>query len=244
MTDKTFTDVDGIGAKTAKALQAAGIADVAALAAVDTANPPELKGFKGTPAWWDWTAAAKKLLPPETEATTEASEIEATTEAPAATPTPDLPQEAAPLTPESASVIASAEATPEEQKDGAGQPHPAGSGPTSEDPYEGPVLVVTGPKGGFRRAGFQFGKEPTTLTPADFGPAGSDEEVEAARRFIAIYREPKLNVTLRAPDGSLIEIDPAAVAAVEAALTDASTEEEIRQAIAGLSVAMTGEPIA
>ncbi|NCP19065.1 MAG: hypothetical protein GW855_07900 [Erythrobacter sp.] len=235
MTEKTLTDVDGIGAKTAKALKAAGIADIAALAAVDTANPPELKGFNGTPAWWDWAAAAKTLLPSEAEAATGPS---ATSED---TPAPDLPQEAAPLTPEAASVIASAEATPEEQKEGAGQPHPAGSAPNSEDPYDGPVLVVTGPKGGFRRAGFSFDATPRELTPADFGPADPGEEIEAARRFLAIYREPRLDVTLRHPDGSLIEIDPAAVEAVEAALSTANSEEEIRQAVASLSVAMAGE---
>lgn len=221
MTEKThkLTDVDGVGTKTAKALVAAGIGDVAALAAIDLASPPKLDGFNGQPAWTDWVASAKKLGEETTVPST------------GGTPRP--------VTPESASVIASAAASEDEQQEGAGQPHPAGSGPIGEDPYDGPVLVVTGPKTGFYRAGFRFDATPRELTPSDFG-----DGIEAARKFIAIYREPKLIVTLRHPDGSLIEIDPAAIEAADAALAGATTEDEVRQAVAQISVAMTGEPIA
>ncbi|MEL7706588.1 helix-hairpin-helix domain-containing protein [Citromicrobium bathyomarinum] len=207
MTDKTetpapvLTDVDHVGAKTAKALAAAGIDSVAALAAVDLANPPALTDFRGTPAWTDWVAAAKTLVAAQT---------------PPAADTPPKP----PLTPEQASVIASAAASEDEQKDGPGQPHPAGAPPMADDPYDGPVLVVTGPKKGFRRAGFAFNATPRTLSPADFG-----EGIEAARRFIALYREPKLTVTLRAPDGSLIEFNEGDIAALETALADPDTDE-------------------
>lgn len=200
MTDKTetpahvLTDVDHVGAKTAKALAAAGIDSVAALAAVDLANPPALTDFRGTPAWTDWVAAAKTLVAAQTP------------------PAADTPAEP-PLTPEQASVIASAEASPDEQRDGTGQPDPAGAPAMADDPYDGPVLVVTGPKKGFRRAGFRFDATPRALTPADFG-----EGIDAARRFIALYREPKLTVTLRAPDGSVLPFDDRTIAEVEAAL--------------------------
>lgn len=207
MTDKTetpalaLTDVDHVGAKTAKALAAAGIDSVAALAAVDLANPPALTDFRGTPAWTDWVAAAKTLVAAQTPPTAD---------------TPPEPQ----LTPEQASVIASAEATPEEQQEGPGQPDPAGAPAMADDPYDAPVLVVTGPKKGFRRAGFAFDATPRTLSAADFG-----EGIDAARRFIALYREPKLNVTLRAPDGSLIEFNEGDIAALETVLADPDTDE-------------------
>jgi len=48
-----LTDIDGIGPATAKALVAAGVADVAALAAVDPASPPQLEK---TPPNFDWAA--------------------------------------------------------------------------------------------------------------------------------------------------------------------------------------------
>lgn len=206
MTDKTetpapaLTDVDHVGAKTAKALAAAGIDSVAALAAVDLANPPALTDFRGTPAWTDWVAAAKTLV---------AAQTPPGADTPPAADTPPEP----PLTPEQASVIASAEASPEEQREGTGQPDPAGAPAMAGDPYDAPVLVVTGPKKGFRRAGFAFDATPRTLSQADFG-----EGIEAARRFIALYREPKLTVTLRAPDGSVLPFDDRTIAEVEAAL--------------------------
>ena len=61
-----LTDVRGIGAATAKALAAAGIADAAALAAIDPEAAPELKDFAGTPAWRDWVEAAKAVVDPAT----------------------------------------------------------------------------------------------------------------------------------------------------------------------------------
>ncbi len=57
-----LTDVRGIGAATAKALAAAGVADAAALAAIDPEAAPELKDFAGTPAWRDWVEAAKAAV--------------------------------------------------------------------------------------------------------------------------------------------------------------------------------------
>ena len=56
-----LTQIDGIGEATANALVAAGIADVAALAAVKADDAPELKDYSGTLAWADWVAGAKAL---------------------------------------------------------------------------------------------------------------------------------------------------------------------------------------
>src|SRR5690606_32345093 len=60
-------------------------------------------------------------------------------------------------------------------------------GATARPPVAGPVLVVTGPRHGFRRGGFAFGAEPVELTSADFLPDGREgDEAEAAERFLAI----------------------------------------------------------
>jgi predicted flap endonuclease-1-like 5' DNA nuclease len=58
---KDLTAIKGIGEATAKALTEAGIADPAALAAVDPASPPEVKGLPPGFNWNDITAAAKAL---------------------------------------------------------------------------------------------------------------------------------------------------------------------------------------
>lgn len=60
-----LTGVAGIGEATAAALRAAGIADAAALGAVDPENLPELEDFSGTLDWQAWIDGAKALAPAE-----------------------------------------------------------------------------------------------------------------------------------------------------------------------------------
>ena len=66
----SLSEIDGIGKATVKALEAAGIADIASLAAVDPNDPPTLEGFNGALDWVGWVEAAKALLP-ETGTTNE-----------------------------------------------------------------------------------------------------------------------------------------------------------------------------
>lgn len=62
---KTLNSLPGIGAATAKNLNAAGIADIAALAAVDPAAPPKVEKL---PPAFDWAKVveAAKAAAPET----------------------------------------------------------------------------------------------------------------------------------------------------------------------------------
>ncbi|AEQ50758.1 helix-hairpin-helix domain-containing protein [Pelagibacterium halotolerans] len=62
-----LTKVKGIGAGTAKALAAAGVDTIAALAGVDPASPPALEGWRGIANWQDWVAEAKALGAPNTD---------------------------------------------------------------------------------------------------------------------------------------------------------------------------------
>jgi len=67
-----LTSIKGIGEATAKNLVAAGIADVAALAAIDPAAPPTVQHL---PPRFDWAAVvtlAKEALPPVAAAEPEA----------------------------------------------------------------------------------------------------------------------------------------------------------------------------
>lgn len=60
---ESLTSLKGIGAKTAKALVAAGISTRAALATLDPAAPPEVPGLSN-PDWPAWIAAALDAAPP------------------------------------------------------------------------------------------------------------------------------------------------------------------------------------
>lgn len=60
-----------------------------------------------------------------------------------------------------------------------------------------PVIVVKGPRTGFRRAGLLFTGEPRKLGVAELG-----QEIVGARRLLAILREPRLAVRLHLPDGT------------------------------------------
>jgi len=59
-----LTEIKGIGAASAKALAAAGIASFEALAAVDPESPPAVEGLGARVAWADWVKAAAEKLPP------------------------------------------------------------------------------------------------------------------------------------------------------------------------------------
>lgn len=60
-TPDDLTAIKGIGAKTAKALAAAGIDSFAALAALDPAAPPEAAGISPHADWASWIAAAREM---------------------------------------------------------------------------------------------------------------------------------------------------------------------------------------
>ncbi len=62
-----LTSIKGIGPAIAKLLTAAGVADVAALAAVDPAAPPAVEGLAPAFDWATVTAAAKAAAPAEAE---------------------------------------------------------------------------------------------------------------------------------------------------------------------------------
>ena len=57
-----LTRIKGIGAKTAKALGAAGIDSFAALATLDPAAPPEVAGVSPHADWAGWIATAREAL--------------------------------------------------------------------------------------------------------------------------------------------------------------------------------------
>ena len=59
-----LTEIVGIGAKTARALAAAGIDSFAKLAAVDPASPPALAGINPRAPWADWAEAARARTQP------------------------------------------------------------------------------------------------------------------------------------------------------------------------------------
>ncbi|ADZ70112.1 helix-hairpin-helix domain-containing protein [Polymorphum gilvum] len=58
-----LTRIKGIGNATAKALADAGIASLAALAALDPQQPPLMIPGKGEADWLKWVAAARELAP-------------------------------------------------------------------------------------------------------------------------------------------------------------------------------------
>lgn len=60
-----LTDIAGIGQATADRLAAAGIADVAALAKIDAASPPQVEQLPPNFDWAATVAAAGKLVPAE-----------------------------------------------------------------------------------------------------------------------------------------------------------------------------------
>lgn len=188
-----LTEIDGIGPATAKRLAKAGIATVAHLAA---AKPDTLRAIKGMPNGSDfdaWVAAARKLQPADAPKQHEPSAASASVIEEAGEQGKAAAKDAAVLQP------ASGDRTPREE----------------EDAYDGPVLLVSGPKRGFWRSGLRFDAGPRALTPADLG-----EGIAGMRKFVAILKEPRLVHTLRAPDGAEIRFDTNAVRQLEAALAD------------------------
>lgn len=85
----------------------------------------------------------------------------------------------------------------------------------------GPMIVVTGPKKGFRRAGFRFDREPRAIALQEFG-----EGIEALRRVLAILSEERLTTVCVDPDG--VEHTPDRNAMQDlAALTAAGGDREV-----------------
>jgi len=85
----------------------------------------------------------------------------------------------------------------------------------------GPMIVVTGPKKGFRRAGFGFGRQPRAIPLQEFG-----EGFEALRRVLAILSEDRLTTVCVDPDGVEHTPDRNAVQDL-AALTAAGGNREV-----------------
>jgi hypothetical protein len=85
----------------------------------------------------------------------------------------------------------------------------------------GPMIVVTGPKKGFRRAGFGFGRQPRAIPLQEFG-----EGFEALRRVLAILSEDRLTTVCVDPDGAEHKPDRNAVQDL-AALTAAGGNREV-----------------
>ncbi|MBV1917611.1 MAG: hypothetical protein KUG65_06075, partial [Sphingomonadaceae bacterium] len=120
-------------------------------------------------------AAEKKVA--ETAAADQADEPKSPATGDADTLADSPPVEPAP--PEGAGKETAQTVTPE--PGGAKQP----DGETDPPPVSVPVLVVKGPKKGRRRAAFYFGSEPVEITPGQLG-----DDVEAARRLLAILSDP------------------------------------------------------
>lgn len=85
----------------------------------------------------------------------------------------------------------------------------------------GPIIVVTGPKKGFRRAGYRFDKQPRAIPGAEFG-----DGIDGLRRVLAILNEDRLTVVCSGPDGVEHTPDGDAVAELTA-LAAAGGEQEV-----------------
>lgn len=130
--------------------------------------------------------------------------------------------------------IAAADAAPVEKK-----PEPAPAAPravsqptakpaakaaksvATDEIATGPMIVVTGTKKGFRRAGFRFDREPRAIPLQEFG-----EGIEALRRVLAILSEDRLSTVCVDPDGVEHTPDRNAVQDL-AALTAAGGDREV-----------------
>ena len=144
-----LTIIDGIGPATSRALAAAGIATMAALAAVDPAAPPvDLPRAD----WAAWVAEARKRI--DIGAALDADRGSAS--ASDASNTPEGRSGTAREAPSTDSGTAAETPTV----------GPQAAAPNSSDAPGGPVtsvLVVRGPQAGRRRAGRRFGPEPVRI---------------------------------------------------------------------------------
>jgi len=83
---------------------------------------------------------------------------------------------------------------PEGSKSGVEQSKPGSKAGAAEPP----VLVVIGPKEGFRRGGHRFDQEPARLPLLDFA-----NNREGAERFLAILNEPALTCAIEGDESDL-----------------------------------------
>lgn len=84
-------------------------------------------------------------------------------------------------------------------------------GKSGKDETEGPAVIVTGPKGGRRRAGFAFGPEAVTLTRDELPQTGAGIDA-----FLAILSDPKLSCRLVNADGAEVLVTDEVIAALKA----------------------------
>lgn len=251
-TPATLTDIDGIGTATAKKLAAAGMKTVAALALADVSTLEALSGMPSGAKFADWIVAAKKLKDAAEKNTGihEASGADAETKGAAASDDEaeakvseargtDAADPAGTAGASAAQADESREQAPTastDRKDAQGeekQPGATAQPPVAE--HDVPVLVVTGPKKGFRRGGYRFGKEPTIFTDASFV-----KDIDGMRRILAILGEDKLTCAIRYPDGVEQPVDRQAAADLYALVGsnadfDADTEQlaELSQRVFG-----------
>lgn len=224
----TLTDIDGIGPATAKKLEAAGIKTVADLAAAEVATLDQLDSMPPGAKFADWIASANTLQGgvDDQSGIHEASGADAEAEGAAASEEnaeakvseakgADAADPAGTAGASAAQAEESREQAPTastDRKDAQGEENQPGE--TAQPPvaeHDVPVLVVTGPKKGFRRGGFRFGKEPTIFTDASFV-----KDIDGMRRILAILSEDKLTCAIRYPDGVEQPVDRQAAADLHA----------------------------
>lgn len=83
--------------------------------------------------------------------------------------------------------------------------------PRGKGKAEGPALIVRGPKGGRRRAGFAFGPEPVTLTREEL-----PQTVAGVDAMLAILADPKLSCRLINAEGEECLVTDDVIADLEA----------------------------
>lgn len=225
-----LTDIAGIGPATAEKLVAAGIASVGDLAGADAAKLKQLEGMPAGAKFADWIIAAGKLHHADHDNTEiqEASGADAETEDAAASEKDadakvseakgsDAADPDGTAGATAAQADESREQTPNasaDRKDALGEENqPGATAQPQVADHDVPVLVVTGPKKGFRRGGYRFGQEPTVFTDASFV-----KDIDGMRRILAILSEEKLTCAIRYPDGVEQKVDRQAAADLSATI--------------------------
>ena len=237
MADPTLTDIDGIGPATATKLETAGIKTVADLAAAEADKLEQLDGMPPGAKFADWIAAAKQLQG-DTEEIPEIHEANgADAEAEGAAASEDNAEakvseakgaDAADPAGTAGASAAQAEESREQaptaspdRKDAQGEENQPGE--TAQPPvaeHDVPVLVVTGPKKGFRRGGYRFDAQPRPLRLQDF-----ENNAAGMRHFLAILNEARLRVVILHPDGIEEPVPPEVIETLEGVLHLAEGDE-------------------